>query len=118
MLLQAQLIKWGVILFAVTAVVGGGYLYVSNLKSDLQTAQEQVVKAKQENDRLAADLIEATESKQVLIDAVEKAGLERQRIQAQLSSEIRKLRAQKPPQECTAAINWAVEQKADMEWSK
>lgn len=118
MLLQAQLIKWGIVLFALTGAVGGGYLYVSNLKSNLKEAKELAVKQQLELSRLNEELLAATKTKQELMDAAEKAGQERQRIQAQLTGEIRKLRAQKPPQECKAAIDWAVEQKADMEWSK
>ena len=118
MLLQAQLIKYGIAIFVITALVGGSYLYVTNLKSDLAQAKELAVKQQLELGRLNNELLAATESRQTLIDAAEKAGQERQRIQAQLTTEIRKLRAQKPPQECTAAINWAVDNKTDMEWSK
>lgn len=115
-MVQAKLIKWGVILFILTAVVSGGWLHYTGMKSDLNAAKALATNLQVKNLELRAQLVEATQDRDALVSAAQKAAQERELIREQLNGAIRRLRAQKPPQECTAAINWAVEQKADMGW--
>lgn len=115
-MVQAKLIKWGIILFILLGVVGGVWAHYTSLVKGRDEAVALATNLQVKNTELREELIRVTRDREELISATQKAAQDRERIRDELNGTIRRLRAQKPPQECTAAINWAVEQKADMDW--
>jgi uncharacterized protein YlxW (UPF0749 family) len=117
-MVQAQLIKWLIIVTALFCLVGGTWWKVHHLTAQRDEAIAQVTDLTVKLVRSQHDLVEVTASKQELTSAIASANSARNVIQAQLQSTLSKLRSQKPPQECASAITWSVDQKADMDWDK
>lgn len=100
----------------IAAIVGGCLLYVSSLRSNLAESRTRVTELEGMLARSQEDLKQATADKAELDSRLAIASAARSKVQADLSATIRRLRNQKPPQECKAAIEWAVENKDDMKW--
>lgn len=117
-MVQAAVIKYGLILLAVLAIAGGVWakIYTMNVKMRVMAAEvfELTGKLNQANHELER----ATQARDQLTAALLKAGQQRKLIRAELDSTLQRMQAQKPPSECKAAIEWAVEQKGDLSWPK
>lgn len=100
----------------IAAIIGGCLWYVSSLRSNLADARTRVTELEGKFQRSQDDLKQATADKEVLDKSLAASALARSKVQADLSATIKRLRNQKPPQECKAAIDWAVENKDDMKW--
>ena len=75
-------------------------------------ATQQALKAAEEN------LIQATKARDEYLKSNQEAQAARDKIQADLQVTLSKLRKQKPPTECKAAIDWAVQNKDDLKWEQ
>ena len=117
-MVQSAVIKYAIILAVLCGLIGGVWLKIHRLTSQRDEAVAQVADLTIKFQRSQQDLAEATRTKAELATAMQKAETARGAIQTQLQASLSKLRAQKPPQECQAAINWAVEQKLDLSWDK
>lgn len=96
----------------------GAYWYVSSLRSDLAEAKTKVTELEGKFNRSQDDLKQATVARDAYLDQLSNAEQMRRKVQADLQGALLKLRSQKPPVECKAAIDWAVDQKLDLDWSK
>jgi septal ring factor EnvC (AmiA/AmiB activator) len=104
----------GLIAIALTCI--GAWAYVSGLRTSLREAEDALTLSKARETSLTAQLTEATKLKSTLTKQLSAAEAERNTIRAQLQKSLSKLRLQQPPQECKAAIDWAVENKGDLAW--
>lgn len=94
----------------------GGYFYVKNLQSNLAEAQAQVLELQGKYKTSQEDLTKATESAAALDAARKSADEARAQVQRERDAAMAKLRGQKPPVDCKAAIQWSIEQKGDLSW--
>ena len=100
----------------ICALIGGGFWYVSSLRSDLAESRTRVTELEGKFQRSQDDLKQATADKAALDAKLAEADAARAKVQADLQVTLRKLRNQKPPVECKAAIDWAVDNKDDLKW--
>lgn len=104
------------LIFAVIAVIalGSGVAYVMKLQDELEAKKTAYTELEGKFNRSQEDLLQATTSKDALVQATVEATKERTRIQVELNATLSKLRMQKPPVECKAAVDWAIENKHDL----
>jgi uncharacterized protein HemX len=100
----------------VVALVAGVVGYISllqraneDLTLKLQVAEQQVI-------QLSNTIRQITTAKQEIELRVEVANQQRATIRRQLAEVQKKLRQQVPPTECKEAIEWAVDNKGDLDW--
>jgi chromosome segregation ATPase len=98
------------------AALVGGYLYVTHLQEKVEEQQAALIKAEEERIRLNEALIAVTDDKKALDEEILKSEAQRAAVRAELNRTLAKLRSQRPPVECKAAIDWAVENKGDLQW--
>jgi len=114
-MLQLPLIKLaaaGILLAALAAF----YLHYRGLKSDLFDAHTQVSLLNEQVRSVNEALRETTQSRDELKSNLSAAEITRAKVQADLQTTLRKLRNQRPPTECKAALDWAVDNKDDLKW--
>lgn len=62
------------------------------------------------------NFVQATKDRDAYLKAGQEAEQARAKVQSDLAVTLKKLRQQKPPTECKAAIDWAVQNKDDLKW--
>lgn len=82
----------------------------------LKKTQEDLVQVRIQLKLSQENLLSATNARDSVLKAAKEAELQREQIQTDLSQEIQKLRDQKPPSDCKKAIDWAVQNKSDLNW--
>lgn len=110
--LYIKLIGAAIVLAAIAWHVFGDL----RLKSSLEQAQVDMASLRADKLNLETQLLKATQSAAQLDDAVKVAEAARSKVQADLQVTLKKLRNQKPPTECKAAVDWAIENKGDLKW--
>lgn len=115
-MVQAQLIKYGIILLVVLGVIGGVWVKIATLNSKLYRCAADVHELTGRLNAANMMLEQATQSRDALAASVTKSNAQRAAIQTQLNASLTKLRQQKPPSECKAAVDWAVENRGDLAW--
>lgn len=100
---------------AALALIGAAY-YVNHLHSVIDVQRTDLAQARGENERLSASVQQLSMERAELDERFRKAQEARADIQRDLDATLRKLRNQKPPVDCNAAVQWAVERKGDLEW--
>jgi chromosome segregation ATPase len=105
-----------IVVAAILAALGGAYGYVHHLKSSLEEAQAEIVVLDGKYKSSQEDLAKATEAAQALDAQRKQADDARIAIQKQRDEALTKLRTQKPPVDCKAAIQWSVDSKGDLSW--
>ena len=100
----------------IASIIGGGFWYVSSLRSNLAESRTRVTELEFKLKTSEDNLKQATEDKAALDTKLAEADAARAKVQADLLGTLKKLRSQKPPTECKAAIDWAVEKKDDLTW--
>lgn len=101
---------------ALVIAIAGGWFYVTSLKSNLAEAQAQVLELQVKYKTSQLDLTNATSDREALDAARKGADDARLRLKAERDAALQKLRTQKPPVDCKAAIQWSVDQKSDLSW--
>lgn len=101
---------------AVVALVAAGYFYVSHLKSTIKEQETSLVRAEEEKFILTNKLESVTRDKEILEKQRAEADQKRAALRAELDKLLARFRSQKPPVECKAAIDWAVQNKGDLNW--
>ena len=102
-------------LVVLVLIITGG-LYVRHLQEKV-TKQEVILSQKEEEiSLLKAQVDNLSMARSALDTALREAEVEREKVRGDLQAVLRKLRNQKPPIECKAAVEWAVENKGDLKW--
>ena len=103
--------------FAIAAtVLAGGYLYVKNLQETVVEQQVRLEKAEEDKLVLEQQVKDLSVQKAQLDANLVEAEANRSKIRADLDATLRKLRNQKPPIECKAAVEWSIQNKGDLQW--
>lgn len=102
----------------VLAIIGFHFAGDRHTHTELIKAQTELVQTQAELKQANDNLIAATKARDEYLKAGQEADKARVQVQADLQVTIKKLRAQKPPVECKAAIDWAVDNKQDLDWQK
>jgi len=113
---NVKLVIVGLVLALVSGVCGVHLLGDARVKRSLAETQDEVASLKAENELLHQQLMEATEAGKQWQQQASAAEQQRQVIAKNLSISLTKLRNQKPPSTCDAAVQWAVEHKEDLAW--
>lgn len=102
---------------AIVALIIGWHFWGDyRVNHKLAETQEQLVST-QHNLKVAEEnLIAATKARDEYLKAGQEAEAARVKIKADLQVTLTKLKKQKPPVECKAAIDWAVQNKDDLKW--
>jgi chromosome segregation ATPase len=101
----------------IAALIGGTYWHISNLKADLKDKTEQVTVLQGKLQTSEENLKEVTVTRDNFQAQLTSAEQARKKVQSDLQVALLKLRSQKPPTECKAAIDWSVDMKDDLNWS-
>lgn len=101
---------------AVLAVLGFHFYGDHQTAKALEQARSDISILTEQKRVLQEQLITVTGDKKALDKRLTEADLERQKVRADLNVTLKKLRAQKPPTECKAAVEWAIENKGDLAW--
>lgn len=105
-------------LAVIALLVAGVTWHIHHLKSELLESQAKVTELTSKFQRSQDDLKSVTDDRNEVNTKLAQAETQRQQIQLDLANSLKKLRAQKPPVECKAAVDWSVENKDDLDWSK
>lgn len=100
----------------VLAMLGWHLFGDHRTRTALDEARAQVVLLESKTAQLEESLKQVTIAKEQLDVAITAAEAQRQQVQAELQVTLKKLRSQKPPTECKAAIEWSIENKGDLQW--
>lgn len=102
---------------AVIAAVLGWHLFGDwRVKHTLEQTQLELANYKVQYKQLEDQFVQATKDRDSYKKAGEEADAARAKVRADLDVTLKKLRAQKPPTECKAAIDWAVQNRDDLKW--
>jgi len=108
-------IKLGAV--GIVAIAIGFHFYSDwSTNNELKEVSTELITKKEAFKVLEGDFIKATTDLGVLQAKIKTADAERTKIQLDLSTALAKLRGQKAPKECKAAIDWSVLNKADLSW--
>ena len=92
----------------------GGYVWYLRAANYNLTEQVKVEQAKFEQVR--QDLLRVTEERSVLDSQLKEAEVLRGTLVKSYDARLKALRGQKPPVECKAVIDWAIENRSDLAW--
>lgn len=102
-------------ILVVLAVIGG-YFYVRNLQDTVVEQQVRLEKAEEDKLALEQQVKDLSVQKAELDANLVEAEANRSKIRSELDATLRRLRTQKPPVECKAAIDWSIQNKGDLQW--
>lgn len=98
------------------SVIVAEYLYIRSLH-DINIKQAEVItQQRAQISALSKQLDDISTQRNTIEDALRRAETERNEIRSELAKTLTKLRTQKPPVDCKAAVDWAVENKGDLQW--
>ena len=100
----------------VIAIVGYHFYSDWSTSNELKEVNTELSSKKEAFKVLERDFVQATTDLGVLQAKIKTADAERTKIQLDLSTALAKLRGQKAPKECKAAIDWSVLNKTDLSW--
>lgn len=113
---QYKVIAWLVGAGVVAAAIGLHLFGDWRTKSELSKVQAELVATKESKRILEENFVAATRDRDQLRSQAAEADAARAKVQADLAATLKKLRSQKPPVECKAAVDWAIERKGDLSW--
>ena len=99
----------------ILALVAGGF-YVRHLQEKVTKQEVQLIQKEEEMSLLRTQVENLSMARSALDAALRQAEADRDKIRGDLQATLRKLRNQKPPVECKAAVEWAVDNKGDLKW--
>lgn len=102
-------------LVVITAIIGG-YFYVTSLQETVAKQEATLREKEEEVNTLRQQVQDLSTQRSTIETALAQAEVERNRIRADLSKALTRLRTQQPPVECKAAVEWAVDNKEDLAW--
>jgi predicted Holliday junction resolvase-like endonuclease len=105
-----------IVVTIVLALIGGAYGYVKHLQSNLAEARAEIVVLDGKFKTSQEDLAKATEAALTLDTQRKVADEARAAVQKERDVALSKLKNQKPPVDCKAAIQWSVDSKGDLSW--
>ena len=100
----------------VALIIGWHFWGDYRVNHKLEQVQAELVATKQDLKIAEENLVAATKARDEYLKAGQEAQAAREKIQADLQVTLTKLKKQKPPTECKAAIDWAVQNKDDLKW--
>jgi len=101
-------------IFALIGIIGLVSWHVHSLNSTIATKTKENIALQVQLQSLTEEYKKATQSAEDLAKAKDKADVERLVVQSERDAALQRLRNQKPPTECKAAIDWAIENKNDL----
>lgn len=108
-------IKVGAIVILVS-IIGFHLLKDRETQIELKAKINEITSLQEQVKTTQDQLINVTRDRDSYLKTVEQANKARAEIQANLSAALVKLKAQKPPVECKAAIDWSIDNKYDLNW--
>lgn len=101
-----------IIALAVISVI----FYVRHLQTKVVEQEVTIKQQVEQHQILQKQVNDLTISRADLEESLKKAEGQREKIRADLQATLRKLSQQKPPVECSKAVEWAVDRKGDLAW--
>lgn len=113
---ELKLLGAAVFVISVGAVITADELKIHSLKAKITDQASQISALTVENDNYKSAIVTLSQAKVDVEKKLIVASQTQQKIQQQLNTTLTQLSAQKPPTDCKAAIDWAVDQKDDLSW--